>query len=193
MSREKQIEEMAKFVCNACEMGGGFDGECALDNDYKTCHISVETAEALYNAGYRKQSEGEWIFKNSPFEMLDMAFKRLFPGVKYTAYFEPNIRDEPNGEKVCGLTDFADDGEITIFIDTDLSINNSVEIFAHELAHAAVGVEHEHDEAWEKAFDDLFEEYNKIGDEMFSSNINAPKGEDYSNALAELKMKGGAE
>ena len=58
MSREKQIEEMAKFVCNACEMGGGFDGECVLDNDYKTCHISVETAEALYNAGYRKQ---EWI------------------------------------------------------------------------------------------------------------------------------------
>lgn len=68
MSDEKQIiEEMAKFVCNACEMGNGFDGECALDNDYRKCHLSVETAEALYNAGYRKQSEGEWIEKDDGF------------------------------------------------------------------------------------------------------------------------------
>lgn len=62
MNDEKQmIEEMAKFVCNACEMGGGFNGECAVGNDYKKCGISVETAEALYNAGYRKQSIGEWL------------------------------------------------------------------------------------------------------------------------------------
>lgn len=131
----------------------------------------------------------DWVFKNSPFEMLDMAFKRLFPDIKYTAYFDPNIRDDKNGEKVCGLTDFSDNGEITVFIDSDLSLNNAVEIFAHELAHAGVGVEHEHDKEWEKAFDDLFDEYNKIGDEMFSRNINAPKGEDYSNALAEVEKK----
>lgn len=127
-----------------------------------------------------------WVIKNSPFEMLDMAFKRLFPNVNYTAYFEPNIRPDEHGEKVYGLTDFADNGEITIFIDTDLSINNAVEIFAHELAHAGVGVGQDHNEKWEKAFDDLFNEYNSIGDEMFSSRINAPKGEDYSNALKEL-------
>ena len=140
-----------------------------------------------------------WVIKNSPFEMLDIAFKRLFPNVKYSAYFEPDIRDEPDGTKVYGLTDFAENGEITIFIDTDLSINNSVEIFAHELAHAGVGVEHDHDAVWEKAFDDLFNEYNKLGDEMFSSNINAPKGKEYSNALKEMRCadhqteKGGAE
>jgi hypothetical protein len=60
MSKEKQIEEIAKFVCNACEMGGGFEGNCCLDNDYKTCYPSRTTACAIYNAGYRKQSEGEW-------------------------------------------------------------------------------------------------------------------------------------
>lgn len=64
MSKEKQIEEMFNDVveaeqryheyclaniCHACEYYG--DGEC--DN-----HIR---AEYLYNAGYRKQSEGEWI------------------------------------------------------------------------------------------------------------------------------------
>ena len=127
-----------------------------------------------------------WIFENSPFEMLDIAFKRLFPKVKYTAFFEPNIRDGEHGEKVCGLTDFDDEGNITIFVDTDLSINDATEIFAHELAHAGVGLEHGHDEVWEKAFDDLFNEYNRVGEEMFGSNIDAPKGESYSNALSEI-------
>lgn len=107
-----------------------------------------------------------WIFKNSPFEILNIAFKRLFPNVKYKAYFEPNIIVE--NEKVCGLTDFRANGEIAILINTDLSIQNATEIFAHELAHAGVGKEHNHDEVWQKAFDDLFEEYNKIGSEMFS-------------------------
>lgn len=129
-----------------------------------------------------------WIIKNSPFEILDIAFKRLFPDVKYTAYFETDIRDDENGEEVCGLTDFADDGEITIFIDCKLSINDATEVFAHELAHAGVGVDQDHNEKWQKAFDDLFDEYNKIGEELFSSNITPPcKGEDYANALEELK------
>lgn len=46
MSREKQIEEMAKVIAKA-------DDNCRA----KTI------AEALYNAGYCKQSEGEWIIK----------------------------------------------------------------------------------------------------------------------------------
>ena len=54
---EKQIEELAKYICNACEMGNGFEGECALGNDYRKCGISTGTAEALYNADYRKQSD----------------------------------------------------------------------------------------------------------------------------------------
>lgn len=110
-----------------------------------------------------------WVIKNSPFEILALAFKRLFPDVKYSAYFEPGIKDDESGEKAYGFTDFSDDGEITIFIDSELSINNAVEIFAHELAHAGVGVEQEHNEKWEKAFNDLFDEYNKIGEEMFSN------------------------
>ena len=57
MSRDKQIEEMAKICCNTCEFGCGFNGECDLGNDYRTCGVSKETAEALYNAGYRKTSD----------------------------------------------------------------------------------------------------------------------------------------
>jgi hypothetical protein len=109
----------------------------------------------------------------------------LFPDVEYEAYFDPDIRDNEDGNTVCGLTDFGDDGTITIFVDTHVTINDAVEIFAHELAHAGVGVGHGHDDVWEKAFDDLFEEYNRLGDEMFDSTVNAPSGADYREALKE--------
>lgn len=107
-----------------------------------------------------------WVIKNSPFEMLDIAFKRLFPDVKYKVYFEVELEDE-SGETVYGFTNFEDNGEITILVDGNLSVYNATEIFAHELAHAAVGEEHDHDEVWEKAFSDLHDEYNRIGSELF--------------------------
>lgn len=55
MNKEKQIEEMAKVMC-------GYYGtekcyECRYCCD---CHIKQE-ANRLYNAGYRKQIEAEWI------------------------------------------------------------------------------------------------------------------------------------
>ena len=112
-----------------------------------------------------------WIFKNSPFEILNIAFKRLFPNVKYNAYLESNIEQYSDGDTIYGMTNFDSNGEITILIDSCLSINNATEIFAHELAHAGVGHKHEHDEVWKKAFDDLFNEYNKIGSELFSSEV----------------------
>ena len=113
--------------------------------------------------------ERKWVFENSPFEMLAEAFKRLYPDVEYKAFIDPYIRPAEGNKKAYGLTDF-DDGNITIYIDSELKIVDAIEIFAHELAHAAVGVEHDHDEVWESAFDDLFEEYNKIGDELFVEN-----------------------
>lgn len=53
MSKEKQIEEMAKIFCG---MKNGCDG-CMWDKVH--CN-ERNCAEEIYNAGYRKQSEGEW-------------------------------------------------------------------------------------------------------------------------------------
>ena len=55
MDERNQIEEMARHLC--CDYN---------ENCYKDCNAShecyvEEVCRALYNAGYRKQSEGEWI------------------------------------------------------------------------------------------------------------------------------------
>ena len=107
------------------------------------------------------------IFKNSPWEMVDQAFKNLFPEKKYIAYLDTDMVDETDG-KVCGFTFFPDNGDTPmIFIDFSVSIVHSVEVFAHELAHIAVGSDAEHTEKWEKAFTDILIEYNRIGAEKW--------------------------
>ena len=53
-SKEKQIEEMAKIFCG---MKNGCDG-CMWGKVH--CNERNYAVE-IYNAGYRKQSEGEWL------------------------------------------------------------------------------------------------------------------------------------
>ena len=58
MNKEKQIEEMAEVLRHSCE------NECFKNKDgFNDC----EACEAclLYEHGYRKQSEGEWIFETN--------------------------------------------------------------------------------------------------------------------------------
>ena len=54
MSREKQIEEMANDINKHCSLAEQFCGETS-------CNACLTMF--LYNAGYRKQSEGEWVDK----------------------------------------------------------------------------------------------------------------------------------
>lgn len=62
MSEEKQIEEMARFVCSSFH--GHHDCEnCSLYEE--RCCVSFCAARRLYNASYRKQSEGEWILQQN--------------------------------------------------------------------------------------------------------------------------------
>ena len=55
MTKEKQIEEMAKYCCNPCEFES--NGECVLCHPIGGCEIATETAKAFYNAGYRLAAE----------------------------------------------------------------------------------------------------------------------------------------
>ena len=57
MTQEKQIEEMIKIL---------HEGMKPLKETYGTNEI----ASILYNAGYRKQSEGEWISNHQTDEFI---------------------------------------------------------------------------------------------------------------------------
>ena len=59
----KQIEELAKLLCIVME---GDRGYCSLIG-CPPCLLKRK-AQRLYNAGYRKQSEGEWIQSDIPQE-----------------------------------------------------------------------------------------------------------------------------
>ena len=105
-------------------------------------------------------------FVNDPFSIVYKAFQNLYPEKKCVIYWEPEIKDE-EGEEVVGMTHFADDGDITVEISAKLFVGDAVETLAHELAHVAVGASEDHNEVWEKAFDDIHAEFDRIGNEMF--------------------------
>ena len=108
-------------------------------------------------------------FVNDPFAMVWKAFKNLYPNKDCECLFDVIEKNE-QGDEVFGVTYFDDDGSITVVVDCTLTLANATEIFAHELAHVAVGDDAGHGEEWEKAFDDIFSEYNRIGYEMFDKH-----------------------
>lgn len=106
-------------------------------------------------------------FKNDPFAIIYQAFKRLYPDKPCEIWWDiPH--DEEVDKEAYGVTNFPDDGNIPqVFVYPNYPVHQQTEILAHELAHVAVGPEHEHDEVWEAAFDAIHEEYGRIGEELF--------------------------
>lgn len=74
MSKEKQIEEMAKVLEQRCNR------DCIPD-------CSECLAQTVYNAGYRKQSEGEWIKHPASYECT--ACKEEFFVEGYAEDYDP--------------------------------------------------------------------------------------------------------
>lgn len=54
---KKAIEEMAKVLCPNVLTEYCASGNCTNPN----CLVNAKALEILYKAGYRKQSEGEWL------------------------------------------------------------------------------------------------------------------------------------
>lgn len=105
-------------------------------------------------------------FKNDPYAIVYHAFKGLYPDKPCEIWWEPDPSD--NSDEAYGETRFPDDGGIpVVYVYANYPVNQQVEILAHELAHVAVGSEHDHDEAWETAFDAIQDEYDRIGNAMF--------------------------
>ena len=124
-------------------------------------------------------------FENDPFAIVYKAFQNLYPDKKCVIYWEPREIKDEEGNGYVGMTHFANDGDITVEISVNMFIGDAVETLAHELAHVAVGASEEHGEEWEKAFDAIHEEFERIGIEMF--------GEDSGTAIEVSDGKGGVD
>lgn len=107
-----------------------------------------------------EHKEENMIFVNSPFKILDEAFRGLYPDKKYKACIEPSIKDD-EGNRVFGFTQFSKGETPVIAISAELSITDATEIFAHELAHVAAGEGAGHGERWDEEFQRIFDEYNR--------------------------------
>ena len=106
-------------------------------------------------------------FENDPFSMVWAAFKNLYPDKECEVFWDQHQKDEHEEES--GFANFPTDGSTPqVFVFAEHPVNIQTETFAHELAHVAVGPEHEHDEVWEAAFDAIFKEYNRLGDLRFA-------------------------
>lgn len=103
-------------------------------------------------------------FTNDPFVLIAKAFHNLFPDRQYTAEISPDPMD------AYGVTIFSNDGQPPhIQIVSSINLNQAMEVFAHELAHVAVGISHQHDDEWEAAFNQINTEYNRIGEDLFGN------------------------
>ena len=87
MEKQEIIEKIAKCICNACEMGDGYEGECSEGGDYKRCGISVGTAEHIYeiliNDDFIKSAQKQVI--------QDFAELLKYKYGYYSCYSFPNI------------------------------------------------------------------------------------------------------
>ena len=67
MTKQEQIEEMAKTACVACSPKAC----CPLLPNARPCDAALEYAEAIYNTGYRKVDKAR---KETAREILDMLY-----------------------------------------------------------------------------------------------------------------------
>lgn len=102
-------------------------------------------------------------FKMDQFAFVWEAFHNLYPGKECECYLA-SPEDDGTGRPGRGIASFEDDGGIIVLIDPTLSVQDAVEVLAHELAHVAVGPEAEHGEAWESAFEAIHQEYDRLVD-----------------------------
>lgn len=101
----------------------------------------------------------------NPFEIVIDVGNIMYPNIKAIIQFNPDIKE-------CGCTTFPDDNTTPIIdISTNIPFDAMIETLAHEIAHLVAGIEHGHDEVWEKVFADIHENYGKLLNENFESKV----------------------
>ena len=115
-----------------------------------------------------------------PYISLLQATQNLYPDLCVNIRFDPSIRKRFFFFGCWGYTEFKDtsEGVVTgdgysecrytqknIVISAHLPVIHSVEIIAHEIAHAVVGIKAGHGPVWKKVFYDLHKEWYRLENE----------------------------
>jgi hypothetical protein len=103
------------------------------------------------------------VFENDPFVDVYEVFKELFPDKDAEIWWHYEMKDE-DGNKVLGVTTFPDDGSLPMIeVDVDQSVNDSIQILAHELSHVATNG-HGHGQDFYDAYNAIWQKYHeKLG------------------------------
>ena len=109
-------------------------------------------------------------FLNDPMAIAYEAFKNLCPDKDCICQWQPDMPKDENGNEIYGITTFEDDGKVYVEVSSELKVFDATEVFAHELAHVAVGKEAEHGKDWQDAFDAIYNEYTRIIDREISEH-----------------------
>lgn len=130
----------------------------------KCLHYMYEAIENTNSIAFPVCDKIHSPFQNDIFSYIYTSFKQLYPDREFTAYWVPELKDSDDNE-VYGVTTFADDGTIEICVSGKLTVTDAAEVFAHELAHLAVGdSDEQHGEEWESAFEAIYQKYNELTD-----------------------------
>ena len=159
ISRKVLIEEIRSLRCSITGLRAGTGVLTCYEDEYRKSILKIIDDQPM-------AIETKEIFENSPFGLINRAFKNLYPEKEYKACIEPDITDD-QGEKAYGITIFYEDETPIVAISAELAIKDAAEVFAHELAHVAAGEGAGHGKEWEEAFDKICREYQRIGEEMF--------------------------
>lgn len=161
----KEMKEIAKFLR---ELDGFRKCDSYMKGQAEEISKWQEKIE-IDALAYRDVKKGRISpFQNDPFGILMEAYSNLFDA-PFIAFY-----DQKENREGYGFTTFPDNGDppvIVIFQEYESEIQT--ETLAHELAHVAVGAEHEHDSVWDAAFERLHKEYVKIIQKRFAQREDA--------------------
>ena len=111
--------------------------------------------------------------KNNPFDFILSTFAELYPEKNNIEIeFIDKLQDD-EGNETYGVTYFPDESSdsYTIYIVYTLSIADAAEILCHELAHVVCGYEADHNEEWERVFNELMDKSMEKAREAYEKEV----------------------
>lgn len=100
--------------------------------------------------------------RNDPFKVVFKAFNEMYPDKVAFVQFDQSLDMSKNEFGYCDFNGGGVTNAIIIGINPKVTIEDSIELLCHELAHLAVGFEANHNEVWDNAFTKLVDRTQEL-------------------------------